>query len=127
MFESLSERFSSALRRLSGRGRISEQNVREAMQEVRTALLEADVQQDVVDSFCAEVLSDALGTEVLASLTPAQEMVGIVHRRLVELMGPAAAGLPSVEPGPTVVLMCGLQGSGKTTTCGKLAAWLRKR
>ena len=127
MFESLTDRLGSALRNLSGRGRISESNVREVMGEVRTALLEADVQQSLVDDFCAEVVQDALGAEVTKSLQPAQQMVGIVHKRLVSLMGPAEAGIPLVEPGPTVILMCGLQGSGKTTTCGKLAAWLKRR
>ena len=127
MFESLTDRLGSALRNLSGRGRISESNVREVMGEVRTALLEADVQQTLVDEFCAEVVQDALGAEVTKSLQPAQQMVGIVHKRLVALMGPAEAGIPLVEPGPTVILMCGLQGSGKTTTCGKLAAWLKRR
>jgi signal recognition particle subunit SRP54 len=127
MFESLTDRLGSALRNLSGRGRISESNVREVMGEVRTALLEADVQQTLVDEFCAEVVQDALGAEVTKSLQPAQQMVGIVHKRLVSLMGPAEAGIPLVEPGPTVILMCGLQGSGKTTTCGKLAAWLKRR
>ena len=127
MFESLTDRLGSALRNLSGRGHISESNVREVMGEVRTALLEADVQQTLVDEFCAEVVQDALGAEVTKSLQPAQQMVGIVHKRLVALMGPAEAGIPLVEPGPTVILMCGLQGSGKTTTCGKLAAWLKRR
>jgi signal recognition particle subunit SRP54 len=127
MFESLTDRLGSALRNLSGRGRISESNVREVMGEVRTALLEADVQQTLVDEFCAEVVQDALGAEVTKSLQPAQQMVGIVHKRLVSLMGPAESGIPLVEPGPTVILMCGLQGSGKTTTCGKLAAWLKRR
>jgi signal recognition particle subunit SRP54 len=127
MFESLTDRLGSALRNLSGRGRISESNVREVMGEVRTALLEADVQQTLVDEFCAEVVQDALGAEVTKSLQPAQQMVGIVHKRLVALMGPAEAGILLVEPGPTVILMCGLQGSGKTTTCGKLAAWLKRR
>jgi len=127
MFESLTDRLGSALRNLSGRGRISESNVREVMGEVRTALLEADVQQTLVDEFCAEVVQDAMGAEVTKSLQPAQQMVGIVHKRLVALMGPAEAGIPLVEPGPTVILMCGLQGSGKTTTCGKLAAWLKRR
>jgi len=127
MFESLTDRLGSALRNLSGRGRISESNVREVMGEVRTALLEADVQQTLVDEFCAEVVQEALGAEVTKSLQPAQQMVGIVHKRLVSLMGPAEAGIPLVEPGPTVILMCGLQGSGKTTTCGKLAAWLKRR
>jgi len=127
MFESLTERLGSALRNLSGRGRISESNVREVMAEVRTALLEADVQQHLVDEFCEEVVQDALGAEVTKSLQPAQQMVGIVHKRLVAMMGPAESGIPLVEPGPTVILMCGLQGSGKTTTCGKLAAWLKRR
>lgn len=131
MFETLSDRFSSTFRNLSGRGRITEDNVREAMREVRTALLEADVHLDVVKQFCDDVVKDALGREVTKSLKPGQEMIGIVNERLVELM---SAGTKSdeppimmVEPGPTVIMMCGLQGSGKTTTCGKLAAYLRKR
>ncbi|MFO0963154.1 MAG: signal recognition particle protein [Phycisphaerales bacterium] len=127
MFERLSEKLNDAFRNLSGRGRISESNVREAMEEVRTALLEADVNLQVVDRFCADCVRDALGAEVTASLQPGQEMIGIVHKRLVELLGPVQAHLTMVEPGPTVVMMCGLQGSGKTTTCGKLAAWCRKR
>ena len=134
MFENLSDRFNQAFRSLSGRGRISEDNVRDAMREVRTALLEADVHLDVVKSFCDEVVADAIGAEVTRSLKPGEEMIGIVHRRLVELMGgdpgnPSAASeeLMLVEPGPTVIMMCGLQGSGKTTTCGKLAAWLKAR
>ena len=127
MFERLSESIGTAFRNLSGRGRISESNVREAMAEVRTALLEADVNLEVVDRFCEECVQDALGTEVTKSLQPGQEMVGIVHRRLVSLMGPVDSHVTLVEPGPTVVMMCGLQGSGKTTTCGKLAAWFKKR
>jgi signal recognition particle subunit SRP54 len=127
MFETLSERFGSALRNLSGRGRISEDNVREAMREVRTALLEADVHLDVVRKFCDEVVEDALGREVTKSLKPGQEMIGIVHDRLVELMGPVDAHVMMVEPPPTMIMMCGLQGSGKTTTCGKLAAYLKAR
>jgi signal recognition particle subunit SRP54 len=127
MFERLSESIGTAFRNLSGRGRISESNVREAMAEVRTALLEADVNLEVVDRFCEECVQDALGTEVTKSLQPGQEMVGIVHKRLVSLMGPVDSHVTLVEPGPTVVMMCGLQGSGKTTTCGKLAAWFKKR
>ena len=126
MFEGLSRRLHDALRNLSGRGRISESNIREAMEEVRTALLEADVHHEVVESFCREVAEDALGKEVTRSLKPGEEMIGIVHRRLVELMGEPAP-LRLVEPGPTVILMCGLQGSGKTTTCGKLAARLKSQ
>jgi len=127
MFERLSDSIGTAFRNLSGKGRISESNVREAMAEVRTALLEADVNLDVVDRFCADCVQDALGTEVTKSLQPGQEMVGIVHKRLVGLMGPVDTHITLVEPGPTVVMMCGLQGSGKTTTCGKLAAWFKKR
>ena len=140
MFERLSDGFSSALRKLSGKGAITEGNVREAMEEVRSALLDADVNLDVVDEFCEGVLADALGREVTRSLKPAQEMIGIVHDRLVELLGgqprgpdeedrppPPAPDILRISPGPTVVMMCGLQGSGKTTTCGKLAGWLKKR
>ncbi|MFM1935967.1 MAG: signal recognition particle protein [Planctomycetota bacterium] len=127
MFERLSESLGTAFRNLSGRGRISESNVREAMEEVRTALLEADVNLDVVDRFCADCMADAVGREVTKSLKPGEEMVGIVHRRLVDLMGPVDSRISLVEPGPTVVMLCGLQGSGKTTTCGKLAAWFKKR
>ncbi len=127
MFESLSERFHSVFRTLSGRGRISEENVREAMEEVHAALLEADVHQEVARRFCDDVVKESVGAEVTRSLHPGQEMIGIVHRRLVELMGSSTQPLMMVDPGPTVIMMCGLQGSGKTTTCGKLAAWLKSR
>ena len=125
MFENLSDRFNGVFRKLSGRGRISEDNVQEAMAEVRIALLEADVHLDVVKRFCDDVVKEALGREVTKSLKPGQEMIGIVHDRLVALMGPAesaGAGIMMVDPGPTIIMRCGLQGSGKTTTCGKLAA-----
>lgn len=130
MFERLSEGFSSALKRLSGKGRITESNIREAIQDVRTALLEADVEYGVVDRFCEEVVEEAIGRKVTASLQPGQEIIGIVHRALVALMQgetPPPPGVPKVTPGPTIIMMCGLQGSGKTTTCGKLAAYLKKR
>ncbi len=139
MFDRLSDGFNNVFRKLSGRGTITESNIREAIGEVRTALLEADVHYEVVESFCNEVVADALGREVTKSLKPGQEMIGIVHRRLVELLGgdpdaepaapvlqPTGGGIMKVSPGPTVVMMCGLQGSGKTTTCGKLALMLRK-
>ena len=132
MFAALSDKFGAVFRTLSGRGRISEANVREAMEQVRTALLEADVHYEVVQSFCAAVQQKALGAEVLTSLKPGQQMVKIVYDELVKLMAggegaEADGGLMYVSPGPTVVMMCGLQGSGKTTTCGKLAALLKKR
>ena len=126
MFESLTDKFSGVFRKLSGRGKINESNVREAMEEVRTSLLEADVNYEVVESFMRSVLDKALGEKVLTSLKPGEQMVGIVHDELVELMGPVDSHLMYVQPGPTVVMMCGLQGSGKTTTCGKLAAYLKK-
>jgi signal recognition particle subunit SRP54 len=97
------------------------------MTEVRTALLEADVHLDVVNDFCDEVVEDALGAEVTQSLKPGQQMIGIVNQRLVDLMGPVDSHIMLVEPGPTIVMMCGLQGAGKTTTCGKLAAYLKAR
>ncbi|TVQ60231.1 MAG: signal recognition particle protein [Phycisphaerales bacterium] len=130
MFERLSEGFSTALRRLSGKGAITEDNVREAMGDIRDALLEADVHYDVVKQFTDEAMRDAVGREVTKSLEPGQEMIGVVHDRLVAMMSPADGsepGVPRASPSPTVVMMCGLQGSGKTTTCGKLAAYLKKR
>ena len=135
MFERLNDTFAGLFRKLSGNATISESNVRDAMEEVRKALLDADVNVEVVDAFCAEVMSDAVGQQVTKSLAPAQEMIGIVHKRLMLTLGgaadpsgaPAEGGVLSVSPGPTVVMLCGLQGSGKTTTAGKLAAYLKKR
>jgi signal recognition particle subunit SRP54 len=141
MFESLQDRFGSLFRNLAGKGKISESNVREAMREVRTALLEADVHYDVVNKFVSDVTQQAVGTEVLASVEPGQQMIKIVYDELIRLMGdesdlmqaPAEEGqLPVsaprilfVDPPPTILMMCGLQGSGKTTTCGKLALYLK--
>jgi len=129
MFNQLSDGFNSVFRKLSGKAEISEANVREAMADVETALLEADVHYDVVKKFCSDVVQDAIGREVTKSLKPGQEMIGIVHERLVELLGGDGEnpGIMKVSPGPTIVMMCGLQGSGKTTTCGKLAGWLKKQ
>ncbi|MCX5661937.1 MAG: signal recognition particle protein [Planctomycetota bacterium] len=127
MFSNLSDKFSQVLRDLSGRGKISESNVREAMEQVRNALLEADVHYDVVQSFTKQVVDEAMGTKVLESLRPGQQMIKIVYDELVKLMGPVDSHMMYVQPGPTIVMMCGLQGSGKTTTCGKLAAYLKKR
>ena len=121
MFESLTNQFGEFFRRLSGRGRLTESNVREAMEQVRTALLEADVHYKVVTQFCDDVMKKALGTEVIRSLHPGQLMVKIVHDELVALMGPVDTRIYYVSPPPTIIMMAGLQGSGKTTTCGKLA------
>lgn len=130
MFDRLSEGFNSALRRLTGQATISDSNIADAMEDIRTALLEADVHFDVVNDFCEEVRDLAVGREVTKSLKPGEEMIGIVNDRLVALMadpGDDASGIPRASPGPTVIMLCGLQGSGKTTTCGKLAAYLKKR
>ncbi len=114
MFETLSERFNTTFRNLSGRGRITDDNVSEAMGEVRTALLEADVHLDIVTRFCDEVAHEAIGREVTKSLKPGEEMIGIVHQRLAALMTPpdgtSADHIMLVEPPPTVVMMCGRQG-----------------
>ena len=127
MFEALTERFGEVFRRMSGRGRISEQNVKDAMREVRQALLEADVHYKVVREFCERVVQKAKGQEVIKSLHPGQLMVKIVHDELVELMGPVDSRIYYVSPPPTIVMMAGLQGSGKTTTCGKLARHVIKQ
>ncbi len=129
MFGQLSDRFNHVLRSLSGQGKISESNIRDAMEQVRQALLEADVHYQVVEQFIAAVQTKALGTEVLAAVKPGQQMIKVVYDELIALMGTPEdqAGLLYVTPGPTVVMMSGLQGSGKTTTSGKLAASLKKR
>src|SRR5438876_6344532 len=124
MFDALTDKLGTALRNLSGRGRISEENVREAMRDVRTALLEADVNFKVVKDFTDKVVEKAIGQEVIKSLKPGELMVKIVYDELVNLMGPVDTRIYFVQPGPTVIMMCGLQGSCKTTTCGKLAKYL---
>ncbi|HOA74576.1 MAG TPA: signal recognition particle protein [Phycisphaerae bacterium] len=127
MFEGLTQRFNGVFNRIRGRGRITEENVREAMREVRTALLEADVHVQVVKKFTDDVMTKALGAKVIETLHPDQVLIKIVHDELVALMGPVDSRIPYVTPGPTVVLMAGLQGSGKTTTCGKLAKYMMAR
>lgn len=123
MFDALTDRFSNAFRTMRGKGRISEENVREAMREVRTALLEADVNVAVAKKFCDDCMEKALGLEVDKNLKPEQLMVKVVHDELVSLMGPIETRIPFVSQPPTVILMAGLQGAGKTTTCAKLARY----
>jgi signal recognition particle subunit SRP54 len=125
MFDTLTDKFSSVFRSLSGRGKISEENIRESMREVRTALLEADVNFQVVKDFTDKVVAKAIGQHVIDSLQPGQLMVKIVYDELLELLGPVDTRIYFVQPGPTVIMMAGLQGSGKTTTCGKLAMYLK--
>jgi signal recognition particle subunit SRP54 len=124
MFESLTDKFSGVFRSLSGRGRISEENIRESMRAVRTALLEADVNFKVVNDFIDHVIQKAVGQEVIKSVRPGEMMVKICYDELLNLLGPVDTRIYFVQPGPTLIMMCGLQGSGKTTTCGKLAKLL---
>ncbi len=127
MFEALADRFQGILRRLSGQGRLTPDNIRESLREVRRALLEADVPVSVAKEFVARVEQRAVGEEVLKSLQPGQQVVGIVHDELVALLGDAPVTLAGSPFVPTVVLLAGLQGSGKTTFAGKLARWLKQR
>ncbi|MFT3786722.1 MAG: signal recognition particle protein [Tepidisphaeraceae bacterium] len=127
MLDALTEKLTGVFRSLAGKGKISEENVREAMREVRVALLEADVNLNVVNDFISKVTEKAVGTEVINSLQPGQLMVKICYDELVQLMGPVDTKIYTVSPGPTVIMMCGLQGSGKTTTCGKLSLFLKGR
>jgi signal recognition particle subunit SRP54 len=124
MFDSLTSRLSRTVETLRGRGRITEANVAEVLREVRVALLEADVALPVVKQFIDQVKEQALGTEVVSSLTPGQVFVSIIHSELVALMGGAHAGFSLRAQPPIVVLLAGLQGAGKTTTAAKLARWL---
>ena len=120
MFEALTQRLEAIFDRLRGAGRLSEENIQEALREVRVALLEADVNFKVVRSFVERVREKAVGHEVLQSLTPGQQVVKIVHGELVELLGGAAHRLTMAPRPPTVIMVLGLQGSGKTTSVAKL-------
>ncbi|NLD26077.1 MAG: signal recognition particle protein [Acholeplasmataceae bacterium] len=126
-FESLSERIQMALRRVTGRGRLNENDIEEMMKEVRLSLLEADVNYKVVKSFTAEVKEKALGEKIMKSLTPGEMVVKVVHDELKKLMGEEAVDVKYNSSGLSVFMLVGLQGAGKTTQCGKLAAFLRKR
>ncbi len=127
MFESLSQRLGQSFKALRGQARLSEGNIRDALRDVRLALLEADVALPVVRDFIARIQEKALGAEVLKSLTPAQVFIKIVHDELVVLMGSHNDRLDLQARPPVVILMAGLQGSGKTTTSAKLALWLKER
>ncbi len=127
MFETLSDKLGGIFGGLRGRGKITEANVQEAMRQVRTALLEADVNVEVARDFVKRCQEAALGQEVIKTLKPDQVMIKVVHDQLVELMGPIESRIPFVSQPPTVILMAGLQGSGKTTTCAKLARYCQMR
>ena len=125
-FESLSDKLQSAFKKLRGKGVLTEADINEAMREVKLALLEADVNFKVVKSFVADVKEKCLGAEVLESLTPAQQIIKIVNQELVDLMGGTGSKLTYSPSGFTTIMMVGLQGTGKTTTCGKLANYLKQ-
>ncbi|MBF1352952.1 MAG: signal recognition particle protein, partial [Mogibacterium diversum] len=125
-FEGLSEKLQETFRNLRGKGVVSEKDIDAAMREVKLALLEADVNFKVVKQFVATIKEKAMGADVLKSLTPGQQVLKIVKEELVDMMGGANSKLTYSPSGFTVYMMVGLQGTGKTTTCGKLAAWLKQ-
>lgn len=127
MFDSLSEKLQTVFQTLSGKGRVSENDVNEAMREVRLALLEADVNFNVVKTFVAKVKEQCIGADVLESLSPVQQVVKIVNDELTELLGGTETELNLAPTPPTIIMLCGLQGAGKTTLCGKLGAWFKKQ
>ncbi|EFO79207.1 signal recognition particle protein [Oscillochloris trichoides DG-6] len=127
MFESLSDRLQTVFQKLGSKGKLTEDDVREAMKQVRLALLEADVNFKVVKDFVAKVTEQAIGEEVTKSLTPHQQVVKIVHQELINLLGTDNVPLQESRPGPTVIMLVGLQGTGKTTLSAKLALHLRKK
>src|SRR6267142_1336369 len=124
MLDNLTARLASIAKRIRGAARLTEANIQDALRDVRVALLEADVALPVVKHFIESVRAKALGEEVAGSLTPGQALVGVVHRELASLMGEANVGLNLATQPPAVILMAGLQGSGKTTTSAKLARLL---
>src|SRR5512140_3271381 len=127
MFDALTNRLGGVINSLRGRGKITEDNVREAMREIRTALLEADVNVDVARKFVDDCLQKALGMKVIETLRPGEVLTKVVYDELVAIMGPIETRIPFVSKPPTVILMAGLQGSGKTTTCAKLARYCLQR
>jgi signal recognition particle subunit SRP54 len=126
MFENLSEKLQRAFKNLRGQGIVSEENIQEALREVRIALLEADVNLNVVKELVEHIRAKALGQEVMTALSPTEQVIKIIRDELVALLGKDTARFQFASRPPTVILMAGLQGSGKTTTSGKLAAWLQK-
>ncbi len=127
MFDQLTERLSETLRRVAGKATLSDDNIQETLREVRQALLEADVALPVVKDFIDQVRARAIGQEVMKSLSPGQAFLKIVHEQLVSAMGEANEGLDLAAQAPAVILMAGLQGSGKTTSAAKLARMLKDK
>ncbi|MFQ5605343.1 MAG: signal recognition particle protein [bacterium] len=127
MFQDLTEKLEGVFKKLRGHGKLSESNISDAMREVRRVLLEADVNFKVAKDFIARVQGKALGQEVLMSITPAQQVIKIIHDELVSLMGAVESGLKTASMPPTIIMLVGLQGSGKTTLAGKLAKYLKSK
>ena len=127
MFESLTERLSATLGNLTGKARLTEENIQDTLREVRLALLEADVALPVVKSFIDQVRDSALGQDITKSLSPGQAFVKVVNEELVRVLGAADTGLNLSTQPPAVLLMAGLQGAGKTTSVAKLGLWLKGR
>src|SRR5881227_3681999 len=125
MFEGITRGLSEAFKKLRGHGRLTEANMQDGLREVRKALLEADVNFNVANDFIKRVGEQAIGKEVLRSIKPGEQIVSIIYEELVSLMGPVDTRFHFAKDRPTVVMLCGLQGSGKTTTAGKLALTLR--
>src|ERR1019366_307860 len=125
MFENLSEKLQRAFKSLRGQGKLTEENMGEALREIRLALLEADVNFKVVKDLIDHIREKALGQEVLTALSPAEQVIKIVRDELIAILGKDTARVKFASQPPTVILMAGLQGSGKTTTSGKLAHWLK--
>ena len=126
MFENLTDKLQRAFKTLRGQGTLTEENITEALREIRVALLEADVNLNVVRDLIEHIREKAVGTEVLTALSPSEQVIKIVRDELITLLGKDTARFKFASQPPTVILMAGLQGSGKTTTSGKLAAWLKK-
>src|ERR1700733_499237 len=126
MFENLTDKLQRAFKTLRGQGTLTEENIAEALGEIRVALLEADVNLNVATNLIEHIREKAVGTEVLTALSPSEQVIKIVRDELIALLGKDTARFNFASKPPTIILMAGLQGSGKTTTSGKLAAWLKK-
>ncbi|MCA8970997.1 MAG: signal recognition particle receptor subunit alpha, partial [Planctomycetes bacterium] len=127
MFDNLTSAFGKALEKLRGQKKLTEENIQEGLKAVRQALLEADVHFKVAKDFVARVREKAVGLDLIHKVDPGHQFIKLFQDELTDLMGPESVPLPHASSGPTIVMMAGLQGSGKTTTCAKLAQFLRKR
>ena len=127
MFESLSDRFEGIFRKLKGRGRLGEREVEEVLREIRVALLEADVNFKVVKNLVGRIREECIGADLSGSLSPAQQVIKIVHQELIASLGGETLKITYASKPPTVVMLAGLQGSGKTTATGKLAKWFKQQ